>query len=47
MKTACKLTFDRRPVTFDGLIKGERSLTTAHLKALRERFGTSADLFIQ
>ena len=29
------------------ILKGERSLTTAHLKALRERFGTGADLFIQ
>jgi HTH-type transcriptional regulator / antitoxin HigA len=28
------------------ILKGERGLTTAHVKALRTRFGVSADLFV-
>jgi len=28
------------------ILKGERGLTTAHVKALRDRFGVSADLFV-
>jgi len=28
------------------ILKGERGLTTAHVKALRERFGISADVFV-
>jgi HTH-type transcriptional regulator/antitoxin HigA len=28
------------------ILKGERGLTTAHIKALRERFGVSADVFV-
>ena len=28
------------------ILKGERGLTTAHLKALRDRFGVSADVFV-
>lgn len=28
------------------ILKGERGLTTAHLRSLRERFGVSADLFV-
>ena len=28
------------------ILKGERGLTTTHIKALRERFGVSADLFV-
>jgi HTH-type transcriptional regulator/antitoxin HigA len=28
------------------ILKGERGLTTAHIKALRERFGVSADMFV-
>jgi HTH-type transcriptional regulator/antitoxin HigA len=29
------------------ILKGDRQLTTGHIKALRERFGTPADLFIR
>lgn len=29
------------------ILKGERQLTTAHIKALRDRFGASADVFIR
>lgn len=28
------------------ILKGERGLTTAHVKALRDRFGVGADLFV-
>jgi HTH-type transcriptional regulator / antitoxin HigA len=28
------------------ILKGDRGLTTAHVKALRDRFGVSADLFV-
>jgi HTH-type transcriptional regulator / antitoxin HigA len=28
------------------ILKGERDLTTAHVKALRDRFGVSADVFV-
>jgi len=28
------------------ILKGERGLTTAHIKALRERFGVTADVFV-
>jgi HTH-type transcriptional regulator/antitoxin HigA len=28
------------------ILKGERGLTTAHVKALRARFGVSADVFV-
>jgi HTH-type transcriptional regulator/antitoxin HigA len=28
------------------ILKGERGLTTAHVKALRDRFGVSADVFV-
>jgi HTH-type transcriptional regulator / antitoxin HigA len=28
------------------VLKGERGLTTAHVKALRDRFGVSADVFV-
>ena len=28
------------------ILKGERGLTTVHVKALRDRFGVSADLFV-
>jgi HTH-type transcriptional regulator/antitoxin HigA len=28
------------------ILKGERGLTTAHVKVLRDRFGVSADLFV-
>jgi HTH-type transcriptional regulator/antitoxin HigA len=28
------------------ILKGERGLTTAHIKALRNRFGVSADVFV-
>jgi HTH-type transcriptional regulator/antitoxin HigA len=28
------------------ILKGERGLTMAHLKALRERFGVTADVFV-
>ena len=28
------------------ILKGERGLTTAHLRSLRERFGVSADVFV-
>lgn len=28
------------------ILKGERGLTTTHLKALRERFGVTADVFV-
>jgi HTH-type transcriptional regulator/antitoxin HigA len=28
------------------ILKGERGLTTSHLKALRDRFGVSADTFV-
>jgi HTH-type transcriptional regulator/antitoxin HigA len=28
------------------ILKGERGLTTTHVKALRERFGVSADAFV-
>lgn len=29
------------------ILSGERQLTTGHLKALRERFGVGADVFIR
>jgi len=28
------------------ILKGERGLTTAHIRALRKRFGVSADVFV-
>jgi HTH-type transcriptional regulator / antitoxin HigA len=28
------------------ILKGERGLTTTHVKALRDRFSVSADLFV-
>ena len=28
------------------ILKGERGLTTAHVKSLRDRFGVSADVFV-
>jgi HTH-type transcriptional regulator/antitoxin HigA len=28
------------------ILRGERGLTTSHLKALRDRFGVSADIFV-
>ncbi|MBI5771974.1 MAG: transcriptional regulator [Verrucomicrobia bacterium] len=29
------------------ILKGERQLTTSHIKALRERFGVPADMFVR
>jgi len=40
-----RLTGDDRSVAYR-VLKGERGLTTAHVKALRDRFGVSADVFV-